>query len=91
MSDDARIRFLTADVALFCAETGRLEPEQRLRLVTQLRSFLDEVTGRALKGGMRAARRHGWGLRRIGAAAGLSHEKVRYRLAWTGTEDGTAR
>ncbi|MCZ1004140.1 hypothetical protein O1M63_49390 [Streptomyces mirabilis] len=88
MSDDARIRLLTADVARFCTETGTLAPEQRLRLVTHLRHSLDRVTGQALDEGMKAARSKGWGLRRIGKAAGLSHEKVRHRLARNGPPSG---
>lgn len=30
---------------------------------------------------MAAAKAEGWGLRQIGGGVGLSHEKVRYRLA----------
>ncbi|MFD6966855.1 hypothetical protein [Streptomyces sp. NPDC059979] len=91
MSGDARIRDLTADVARFCARTGRLAPGQRLRLITELRDSLEKVTGQALDEGMRAARSEGWGLRRVGAAAGLSHEKVRYRLARNGLLNGAVR
>lgn len=82
MSDDARIRLLTAHVARFCSETGELAPAQLLRLITEPRSSLEKLTG-ALDAGMTAAKTDGWGLRRIGEAAGLSHEKVRYRLAQT--------
>ncbi|MFJ3841989.1 hypothetical protein ACIPY6_41740 [Streptomyces sp. NPDC090054] len=88
MSDDARIRILTADVARFCIQAAALAPEQRLQLVTYLRSSLETVTGQALDEGMRAARGKGWGLRRIGRAAGLSHEKARYRLARNGDPNG---
>ncbi|MFD3937815.1 hypothetical protein ACFWSF_24255 [Streptomyces sp. NPDC058611] len=81
MSDDPTIGFLKADVARFCAGLDDLAPAIRLRLVVQLRQALDEVTDAALDGGMAAAKAEGWGLRQIGAQAGLSHEKVRYRLA----------
>ncbi|MFB7438206.1 hypothetical protein ACFC01_07650 [Streptomyces mirabilis] len=40
---------------------------------------------------MSAAKSGGWGLRRIGATAGLSHEKVRYRLARACVPDGGGR
>ncbi|MFH8365789.1 hypothetical protein [Streptomyces sp. NPDC018031] len=39
------------------------------------------MTDEALDSGMAAAKAEGWGLRQIGAQTGLSHEKVRYRLA----------
>ncbi|MEU9056688.1 hypothetical protein AB0D37_40960 [Streptomyces sp. NPDC048384] len=81
MSDDPTIGFLKADVARFCAGLDDLAPAIRLRLVVQLREALGEVTAAALDGGMAAAKAEGWGLRQIGAQAGLSHEKVRYRLA----------
>ncbi|MGW6456949.1 hypothetical protein ACWF94_13675 [Streptomyces sp. NPDC055078] len=81
MSDDPTIGFLKADVARFCAGLDELAPAIRLRLVTQLRQALGEVTDTALDKGMAAARAEGWGLRQIGAQVGLSHEKVRYRLA----------
>jgi len=81
VSDDPTIGFLKADVARFCAGLDELAPAIRLRLVVQLRQALDEVTDAALDGGMTAAKAEGWGLRHIGAQAGLSHEKVRYRLA----------
>ncbi|MFD9523580.1 hypothetical protein [Streptomyces sp. NPDC059979] len=91
MSDDARIRHLTADVARSCAQTGHLAPGQRLRLVTELRKSLEKVTGRALDEGTQATRSERWGLRRVGALAGLSHEKVRYRLARNTLLKGAAR
>ncbi|MFC9623282.1 hypothetical protein ACFTXM_25880 [Streptomyces sp. NPDC056930] len=53
-----------------------------------MREALDEVTDAALDGGMAAAKAEGWGLRQIGARAGLSHEKVRYRLARVSDEPG---
>ncbi|MFD4863250.1 hypothetical protein [Streptomyces atratus] len=72
------IGFLKADVARFCAGLDDLAPAIRLRLIVQLRQALDEVTD--------AAKAEGWGLRQIGAQAGLSHEKVRYRLAQASDE-----
>ncbi|GHD82370.1 hypothetical protein ACFQL8_09460 [Streptomyces goshikiensis] len=90
MSNDARIRHLTADVARFCAESADLAPGQRLRQLTRLRTSLEDVTGQALDEGMKAARNENWGLRRIGEAADLSHETVRHRLARTSLLDGAA-
>ncbi|MFB7955842.1 hypothetical protein [Streptomyces sp. NPDC056045] len=52
-----------------------------LRLVVQLQAALAEVTDTALDEGMAEAKAEGWGLRQIGGQVGLSHEKVRYRLA----------
>ncbi|MDJ0464236.1 hypothetical protein [Streptomyces sp. H27-C3] len=86
MSDDPTIGFLKADVARFCAGLDDLAPAIRLRLVVQLREALGEVTDAALDSGMAAAKAEGWGLRQIGAQAGLSHEKVRYRLAQASDE-----
>ncbi|MFD4976274.1 hypothetical protein [Streptomyces sp. NPDC058424] len=93
MSDDPTIGFLKADVARFCAGLDGLAPAIRLRLLVQLRSALDGVTDAALDEGMAAASAEGWGLRQIGGQVGLSHEKVRYRLAQsagTGKPDGEA-
>ncbi|MFI6285629.1 hypothetical protein ACIBCM_12880 [Streptomyces sp. NPDC051018] len=91
MSDDPRIGFLKADVARFCDGLAELAPAIRLRLVVQLREALDEVTDAALDEGMAAAKAEGWGLRQIGSQTGLSHEKVRYRLAQAaGEPDGVA-
>ncbi|MFG2884806.1 hypothetical protein ACGFYV_21375 [Streptomyces sp. NPDC048297] len=81
MSDDPTIGFLKSDVARFCAGLDELAPAIRLRLLVQLRAALDEVTDAALDEGMAAAKAEGWGLRQIGGQVGLSHEKVRYRLA----------
>ncbi|SHM43381.1 hypothetical protein [Streptomyces yunnanensis] len=51
--------------------------------MVQLREALGEVTD--------AAKAEGWGLRQIGSQTGLSHEKVRYRLAQAaGEPDGVA-
>ncbi|MFD9061137.1 hypothetical protein ACFVZ3_06405 [Kitasatospora purpeofusca] len=78
---DPRIDFLKADVERFCAGLDDLAPAARLHLVVRLRKALDEATGTALDESMAAAKAQGWGLRRIGRLAGLSHEKVRCRLA----------
>lgn len=43
--------------------------------------MLEEVTGAALMVAMADARGGGWGLRRIGTSAGISHEQVRRMLA----------
>ncbi|MBT2505875.1 hypothetical protein J7I98_08170 [Streptomyces sp. ISL-98] len=77
---------MKADVARFCTSLEDLAPAIRLRLVVQLRQALGEVTGAALDSGMAAAKAEGWGLRQIGAQVGLSHEKVRYRLAQASDE-----
>ncbi|MGA4900120.1 hypothetical protein ACPCAJ_20260 [Streptomyces griseoincarnatus] len=90
MSDDPTIGFLTADVARFCAGLDDLAPAIRLRLVVQLRAALAEVTDMALDAGMAAAKAEGWGLRQIGGQVGLSHEKVRYRLAQHAGKDEPA-
>ncbi len=86
VSDDPTIGFLKADVARFCAGLEDLAPAIRLRLVVQLRQALGEVTDAALDSGMAVAKAEGWGLRQIGAQVGLSHEKVRYRLAQASDE-----
>ncbi|MEU0939368.1 hypothetical protein [Embleya sp. NPDC005971] len=91
MSDDPTVGFLKADVARFCAGLDDLAPAIRLRLVVELRQALGEVTDAALDGGMAAAKAEGWGLRQIGELVGLSHEKVRYRLARRADEpDGSS-
>ncbi len=91
VSDAPRIGFLKADVARLCDGLAELAPAIRLRLVVQLREVLGEVTDAALDEGMAAAKAEGWGLRQIGSQTGLSHEKVRYRLAQAASEpDGVA-
>ncbi|MFF3245301.1 hypothetical protein ACFYWY_16600 [Streptomyces sp. NPDC002870] len=90
MSDDPTIGFLKADVARFCAGLDELAPAIRLRLLVQLRASLDKVTDAALDEGMAAAKAEGWGLRQIGGQVGLSHEKVRYRLAQSAGKDEPA-
>lgn len=42
--------------------------------------MLDEVTSQAMVVAMADARGEGWGLRRIGKHAGVSHEQVRRML-----------
>ncbi|MFE4801767.1 hypothetical protein ACFRFL_44190 [Streptomyces sp. NPDC056708] len=96
MSDAPTIGFLKADVARFCACLDELAPAIRLRLLVQLRAVLAEVTDAALDAGMAAAKAkakakaEGWGLRQIGGQVGLSHEKVRYRLAQSAGRDEPA-
>jgi hypothetical protein len=75
------VAFLRADVERFCGEISGLAPAVRLRALAQLRATLDEVTAAALASAMADARGEGWGLRRIGAFAGMSHEQVRRALA----------
>jgi hypothetical protein len=75
------VAVLRADVERFCDELADLAPAVRLRLVAELRAALDEVTTAALTSGMAAAKQEGWGLRRIAAFSGVSHEQVRRVLA----------
>ncbi|MFD3842629.1 hypothetical protein ACFWWC_41290 [Streptomyces sp. NPDC058642] len=91
MSADPRISTLATDVARFCTEAEQLVPAQRLRLVAQLRDALEAVAGQALDVAMSGAKSDGWGLRSVGATVGLSHERVRYRLAQACVPDGTGR
>jgi hypothetical protein len=55
-------------------------------MVAELRAVVDEVTSPA--SAMASARQEGWGLRRIGALVGLSHEHVRRTLAREGSAAG---
>ncbi|WP_433235944.1 hypothetical protein ACQPYK_26230 [Streptosporangium sp. CA-135522] len=64
-----------------------MAPAVRLRRLAELRAMLDEVTGAALIAAMADARGEGWGLRKIGTSAGISHEQARRLLA----EDRPAR
>ncbi|MGW7478019.1 hypothetical protein ACWGH8_05475 [Nonomuraea muscovyensis] len=73
--------FLRADVDRFCREIADLAPAVRLRRLAELRAMLEEVTGAALMVAMADARGEGWGLRKIGTSAGISHEQVRRMLA----------
>lgn len=75
-----KVAFLRADVERLCGELAGLAPAVRLRVLAELRSAVDEVTSPALVAAMVAARQEGWGLRRIGAFVGLSHEQVRRTL-----------
>ncbi|MEV8639264.1 hypothetical protein AB0395_47180 [Streptosporangium sp. NPDC051023] len=79
--------FLRADVDRFCREIADLAPAVRLRRLAELRAMLEEVTGAALMVAMADARGEGWGLRKIGTSAGISHEQVRRML----TESRPAR
>jgi class 3 adenylate cyclase len=81
MTNSDAVAFLRADIERFCGELVELAPAVRLQLVTELRTVLDEVTTAALTAGMAAAKQEGWGLRRIAAFTGVSHEQVRRLLA----------
>jgi hypothetical protein len=76
-----QVGFLRADVERLCGELAELAPAVRLRVLAELRSAVEEVTSPALAAAMAAAQGEGWGLRRIGAFVGLSHEQVRRTLA----------
>ncbi|MEV6868077.1 hypothetical protein AB0M44_44740 [Streptosporangium subroseum] len=81
MANSEGVAFLRADVDRFCREIADLAPAVRLRRLAELRAMLEEVTGAALMVAMADARGEGWGLRRIGTSAGISHEQVRRMLA----------
>ncbi|WP_371786425.1 hypothetical protein [Streptosporangium subroseum] len=81
MADSEGVAFLRADLDRFCREIADLAPAVRLRRLAELRAMLEEVTGAALMVAMADARGEGWGLRRIGMSAGISHEQVRRMLA----------
>lgn len=80
MGSDA-VGFLRADVERLCAELVDLPPAVRLRTLAELRAMVDEVTSRALSSAMVSAREEGWGLRRIGRFADVSHEQARRMIA----------
>ncbi|MEU4704584.1 hypothetical protein [Nonomuraea dietziae] len=80
MTDSEGVAFLRADVDRFCGEIADLAPAVRLRRLADLRAMLEEVTGAALMVAMADARGEGWGLRKIGTSAGISHEQVRRLL-----------
>jgi hypothetical protein len=71
------VAFLRSDVERFCREVSGLAPAVRLRRLAELRVMLEEVTSAALAWAMADAKVEGWGLRRIGTSAGMSHEQVR--------------
>ncbi|WP_131766820.1 hypothetical protein [Candidatus Protofrankia californiensis] len=75
------VAFLRADVERFCGELVDLAPAVRLRALAELRATVYEVTSVALASAMVAAQQEGWGLRRIAAFVGVSHEQVRRTLA----------
>ncbi|MFI9598108.1 hypothetical protein [Nonomuraea sp. NPDC052265] len=81
MADSEAVAFLRADVDRFCREIADLAPAVRLRRLAELRTMLEEMTDAALIGAMADARGEGWGLRKIGASAGISHEQARRMLA----------
>ncbi|MFB4284314.1 hypothetical protein ACBJ59_54175 [Nonomuraea sp. MTCD27] len=81
MTESEGVAFLRADVDRFCREIADLAPAIRLRRLSELRVMLEEVTDAALNEAMADARGEGWGLRKIGTSAGISHEQVRRMLA----------
>jgi hypothetical protein len=78
--DSEGVAFVRSDVERFCGEIAGLAPAIRLRRLAELRAMLKEVTSAALAAAMADARGEGWGLRRIGTSAGVSHEQVRRML-----------
>lgn len=78
---DPRVGFLRSDVERFCRELDGLAPALRMRLLEELRSALVGALDEARVEAMEAAADEGWGLRRIGAFCGVSHEQVRRLLA----------
>ncbi|WP_436778355.1 hypothetical protein [Yinghuangia sp. YIM S09857] len=85
---DPRVGFLRSDVVRFCAELEELAPAVRLRLVEELRGALTGALDAARVEAMAAAADEGWGLRRIAAFCGVSHEQVRRLLAELRPQDG---
>ena len=80
MADSEGVAFLRSDVGRFCGEIADLAPAIRLARLAELRAMLDEVTSQAMAAAMADALAEGWGLRRIGRHAGVSHEQVRRML-----------
>ncbi|GAA3516365.1 hypothetical protein FHR32_008689 [Streptosporangium album] len=80
MADSDGVAFLRSDVERFCGEIADLAPAIRLRQLGELRVMLEAVTAVATTAAMADARAEGWGLRRIGQYAGVSHEQVRRML-----------
>jgi hypothetical protein len=75
------VALLRSDVERFCGELVDHPPAIRLRILTELRAMVDEVTLSALASAMSSAQDEGWGLRRIAKFSGVSHEQVRRLLA----------
>jgi DNA-binding NarL/FixJ family response regulator len=86
------VALLRAEVERFCSDLVDLAPATRLRMATELRAALDEVTTAALTAGMAAAQQEGWGVRRIAKFTGVSHERARRLLATAspGSPDSSA-
>jgi hypothetical protein len=61
-----------------------LAPAIRLRALPELLVMLDEVASAAMASAMTPAKDEGWGLRRIGTFAGVSHEQVRRARGFPG-------
>ncbi|MDP4505036.1 hypothetical protein [Nonomuraea turcica] len=90
MAEFEGVAFIRSDVERFCAELVGLAPAIRLRRLAELRVMLDSVVAAASRAAMADARGEGWGLRRIGQHAGMSHEQVR-RLLVDVPSDSTAQ
>ena len=80
MADSEGVAFLRSDVERFSREIAGSAPAVRLRRLAELRVMLEDVTSSAMSAAMADARDEGWGLRRIGTSAGMSHEQVRRML-----------
>ncbi|WP_103961970.1 hypothetical protein [Nonomuraea solani] len=89
MTDSEGVAFLRSDVARFCSEIADLAPAVRLARLAELQAMLDDVTSQAMAAAMADARGEGWGLRRIGKHAGVSHEQVRRMLMPSETQPAT--
>ncbi|GGX89735.1 hypothetical protein [Streptomyces minutiscleroticus] len=71
------VEVLCADLEALCEDLADAPLEERLRALELLHRSFKEMHDRALRGAARDARAAGWGLRRIAAAVGRSHEQVR--------------
>ncbi|MGW3954647.1 hypothetical protein ACWEKM_27780 [Streptomyces sp. NPDC004752] len=85
---DPRMGFLRSDVERYCRELDGLAPALRMRLLEEMRNALVGALDEARVEAMAAAADEGWGLRRIGAFCGISHEQVRRLLAERQTDGG---
>lgn len=81
MAESEGVAFVRVDVERFCAELAGVAPAIRLARLAELRVMLEGVVAAASAEAMADARGEGWGLRRIGRQAGMSHEQVRRMLA----------
>jgi hypothetical protein len=63
------------------ADLHQVPVSERLAALAALATAFDQAHSRARLEAITAARSQGWGLRRIAAAAGCSHEQIRTLLA----------